>query len=710
MTKDTPRNRRAETNEPPIGNHPYPYCPLSSTSSLPLSISLHIFSYVIQTYQDIARLRLVSKDVNQNLIPTLLRNRNSLISTTVNTSSIGKDTINFIQDLCNIEEGTKVGETLRINSDNQDFFFQGLQIESMLIVDFYYDEEEVDEVEARSNLRNKTSEDDSSLESYILCTQLHECDSLCEFTKLKENAIDNGLFVPILRPKKKQRKNDTDEGLDEEDDSDYEGFVIAILTFTPHGRDIGKDGTVIDNLVLHGKSGDIEILPRRCDIGCTFRGYVKDGKVQVPMFLSMDEDLYQNEIESVDLLPVREVLNRHQYKMNVTEGISIVDGAVPRNLHDKLMKEIDNLARTEEVDYHPNSNNIVRDLVHPSLFPYIKGVSVLNKPNHNSQLGNLGGEQSKDYWGRKYETSLKYQWLPTYFDIAMDGSCTICDYINNLVPAENYTELYSSLEKLFAHALPQLESVYSYGCAIHPRLRYSDADHEELDMRGEPLPLDEKYISLKGRQLQVVTKIVDYELGPGETYEGVWHVEGMSHEEIVATAIYFIHRDDDITGGNILFKRTYLHDEAECIFTNVPQCRAEKVDEVIQDGFIPLGQVETLSNRLLVFPNSHIHKVQKMENTCNNSCKSTDEAENVGGEKIMAMKYKEERQKRRIIVFFLINPEKRIVSTREVDAQQVVAGGSVSREKAFEHRLEMMKERKYTKQDWNVRKIELCEH
>jgi len=37
-------------------------------------------------------------------------------------------------------------------------------------------------------------------------------------------------------------------------------------------------------------------------------------------------------------------------------------------------------------------------------------------------------------------------------------------------------------------------------------------------------------------------------------------------------------------------------------------------------------------------------------------------------------------------------------------------GVSLSREEAMEHRLGLMKERKYTKQDWNVRDIELCEH
>jgi hypothetical protein len=70
----------------------------------------------------------------------------------------------------------------------------------------------------------------------------------------------------------------------------------------------------------------------------------------------------------------------------------------------------------------------------------------------------------------------------------------------------------------------------------------------------------------------------------------------------------------------------------------------------------------------------------------------------------------DEKQKRRIVVFFLVNPEKRIVSTREVKPQQQEAGGSMSREEACKHRIELMKERKYAKQDWNVREISLCEH
>ena len=79
--------------------------------------------------------------------------------------------------------------------------------------------------------------------------------------------------------------------------------------------------------------------------------------------------------------------------------------------------------------------------------------------------------------------------------------------------------------------------------------------------------------------------------------------------------------------------------------------------------------------------------------------------------------------RRRIVVFFLVNPLRRIVSTPEVTPQQIQTSsveegstlkkrqvGGMTLEEAKIHRLALMKERKFTKQDWNVREIELCEH
>jgi len=184
----------------------------------------------------------------------------------------------------------------------------------------------------------------------------------------------------------------------------------------------------------------------------------------------------------------------------------------------------------------------------------------------------------------------------------------------------------------------------------------------------------------------VITKIVDYELQPGQSHEGVWHVEGMSHEEIVLTCLYILDRNDAIQGGDLEFKRAFLDDEATYIFWNVHQDRPEAQERIIENGLKPLGTVEIFKGRVIVFPNSHVHRVTEMINTGST----------------MARRW--------IVVFFLVNPLCRIVSTREVALQQKHQGGTMTLEEAKKHRLELMKERKFTKQDWNVRDIELCEH
>ena len=55
-------------------------------------------------------------------------------------------------------------------------------------------------------------------------------------------------------------------------------------------------------------------------------------------------------------------------------------------------------------------------------------------------------------------------------------------------------------------------------------------------------------------------------LGTGESYEGAWHVEGMSHEEIVATVDFILDRDEELVDGDIEFKRAFLEKEADVFF------------------------------------------------------------------------------------------------------------------------------------------------
>ena len=221
----------------------------------------------------------------------------------------------------------------------------------------------------------------------------------------------------------------------------------------------------------------------------------------------------------------------HEYwnaQMNsiITEGVCYAKDKVPTDLIKRLREQINAFSRKTPVDYHPKSDDVVRDFIHPGLYPYIQGVSKCKK---NAILPDKEtGEKRFDFWGRKYEDS-KFQWLPTLFKINDDGKCFIQDYINNL-DRELFPEFYCVLKELFEIFLPYFEEVWSYCKAIN--FFKGDTDDEDKD---EIHPLDRKKISFNGNDLQIIVKVVEYALQPNQSYEGVWHAEGMSHENIVMT-------------------------------------------------------------------------------------------------------------------------------------------------------------------------------
>ena len=361
-------------------------------------------------------------------------------------------------------------------------------------------------------------------------------------------------------------------------------------------------------------------------------------------------------------------------------GVAFADGLADAALVTRLRKDVQQLIEKEPVDYHPGSGTRVRDLVHPSLYPYVEGKSVFNgkKP--------AAGEAPRyDRFGRTYEAST-YQWLPTPFKIAADGQVSIESYINNL-DRTRHAAAYDDLAALFAVALPLVERVVGYventkfwqeDCGIEHEGELPQGNKKKKDKEKEP-----KATSLRGRELQVIPKIVEYRLAEGETHEGVWHVEGMSHEHIVAACVYVLDRDEALLGGELTFKRAYTVEEAGRLFWNSDQIRPAVVDKIVGEGTVPVGRVETPAGRMVVFPNSHIHKLGTLS-----VAPGSAEA------------------RRRVIVFWIVDPNVTIPSTREVPAQQ----GVLSHKDALAIRLKLMAERKRHKQSLNVRSVSLCEH
>jgi hypothetical protein len=188
-------------------------------------------------------------------------------------------------------------------------------------------------------------------------------------------------------------------------------------------------------------------------------------------------------------------------------------------------------------------------------------------------------------------------------------------------------------------------------------------------------------VNFKNCHLQTVVKIADYVFPPGGTFSGVWHYEGMAHENIVMTGLFYPSSDERL-GGGLEFKRQFTDVEALRLVYETGQERSPLVDSAVAEGFVPLGYTTTETGKLMVFPNCHAHRLLEMLNNT------------------------QETLRRRLIVFFIVDPKRRIPSSKDFPPMP----RKISLETALADRLELMQERKQAKQDLNPRQIELCEH
>ena len=103
-----------------------------------------------------------------------------------------------------------------------------------------------------------------------------------------------------------------------------------------------------------------------------------------------------------------------------------------------------------EKDWHPGSDGKVLDLVHPSLFPVIYGLTCTTS-----------GETIEPPENKGIFSSQRFQWLPSDFYVADDGSVSLkSPYINNIHP-EDHAALHNVVPKIVERAVPLFEWVLS---------------------------------------------------------------------------------------------------------------------------------------------------------------------------------------------------------------------------------------------------------
>ncbi|KAF9342403.1 hypothetical protein BGX26_007606, partial [Mortierella sp. AD094] len=441
----------------------------------------------------------------------------------------------------------------------------------------------------------------------------------------------------------------------------------------------------------------------------------------------------QKQIDSGVSAPIEEAI----------DGTRRSDGLIPQELKERLLKCVEKLKDVPDhlLDWHPGSNKQVLDLVHPSLFPVVCGRTRITKEDAIPAMDFIGQGEilnkpltsgAKDKWSTEYY-SKKYQWLPTDFEISEEGKVKARSYINNLHPLQ-HKDMYPVLEEIFEKFLPMFEEVLAdmrdinswkirliadpYGWYEEPDREDANFDYDAYYENRVPKPVEipefeprkesEKYDLKSRKNLQVIVKLANIELTPeNPKYEGgTWHVEGMANENIVASGIYYYH-SENISESRLNFRIQvqepgYEQSDDRGVMVMYGLANEEPLVQYL-DGVI------TKQDRCIAFPNIYQHQVQPF---------TLEDPTKPGS--------------RSILVFFLVDPERPILSTTNVPPQQKEWAGPIGLmqtvaermppeifariddmldwpmdlKEAKAHREELMKERKFFVQKTNEEMFE----
>ncbi|KAF7968074.1 hypothetical protein HWV62_32065 [Athelia sp. TMB] len=354
-------------------------------------------------------------------------------------------------------------------------------------------------------------------------------------------------------------------------------------------------------------------------------------------------------------------------------------------------------------DWHPGSNDLVLDLVHPSLFPVVYGTTRILRGSTvplNDCVAQCGtGEvlpvppeemiyMPEDWEGQQPVYSRKFQWLPCEAEFAGEsGAVQITSYINNLHP-KKFKPLYDAIEKIIDKSIvlwdrtldnrasnvrvpfdcPEYD-VSALATDLIPAQEAGEDDYEyeqrvkelaivlpEPTEFREPAEGDDEIILDLRKDfgecgLQVIVKLANIHLTPEkpEYSGGSWHVEGQLNEHICATALYY-YDCENITESRLAFRQQSDTDSCEEMpyeqshnmwLTQIYGCQNE------ESSVQQIGDVLAKEGRLITFPNVFQHRVLPFK---------LADAARPGHRKILAL--------------FLVDPHVKVISSANVPCQR----------------------------------------
>ncbi|RLN56985.1 hypothetical protein BBJ29_009819 [Phytophthora kernoviae] len=374
-----------------------------------------------------------------------------------------------------------------------------------------------------------------------------------------------------------------------------------------------------------------------------------------------------NEGLSLDMAPNEVVISPAG-----VDGVWLSDNLISDGIETKFQSEVALLENVpdDEKDCHPGSMKQVLDLVHPSLFCCVFGQTkrvstALDPPAFTTPAEQMHRVMlaESELVEKPKSCNTAYQWIPTDFFVAEGGkpgcdgenAVRILSYINNLHP-EQYSDLYDSIGRIFGQFVPLFERMLSdkaggmlpsaFDADMYGHESWHELPRRPIIPEVVKMPKKQTTVSLRGRMVQVIVKIAEIVLTPDNSkYKGgSWHMEGTSAEKIVGTGIYYFDCEN--------IKESFLCFRAE---VDEPPYQQDDKDGVaaiyglFDDALLvqDVGSVQSVESRCVAFPNSLQHQVRPFE-----------------------LKDPNKPGVRKILAFFLVDPETPIPSTSVIPPQQ----------------------------------------
>lgn len=402
------------------------------------------------------------------------------------------------------------------------------------------------------------------------------------------------------------------------------------------------------------------------------------------------------------------------------QGTWVASDLIDETTLSRLKQLVEPLDKAPEKDFHPGSDELVVDLVHPSLYCYVEDKSILiNAHTIGKQFMPSG------------KTPGEYRWLPSEVSCDESGTISIDSYINNLHPIQHknlYLVLGEILQKfipMFNRSLTDIANWKSSAVIDLSAFNWYGGEEfifeEGSESEGEayrewqrnrhflPVPVPKfeppeapkNVVDLKEEKLQVIFKLANIELTPEKSkYRGgTWHVEGIEEERIVATGIYY-YEVENVTESKLHFRQSitdpnYEQDDRRGVYEIYGLENEAPMNQKI-------GYFKAEQGKCIVFPNAYQHRVAPFE-----------------------LLDKTKPGFRKILVFFLVDPTVKVISTHNVLPQQqewkdvephqpADKRYVMTREEAESMREKLMFERKYYRDEVEKevyeREFSLCEH